>query len=95
MKIRHNARSGPWWDTIRSFLTSFDPSNRFYGQRNPYTDQWYPVLLPHLSVCSGYWDMLSASTLVVPVILSIQAVGRGASDFAAPLIILSLRLYAP
>ena len=39
------------------------------------------------------WDKHLASTSVVSVILPIQAVGRGASDFAAPLTILSLRLY--
>ena len=40
-----------------------------------------------------FWDKLPAATLVVFVTLPILAVGRGASDFAAPLIILSLRLY--
>ena len=40
-----------------------------------------------------YWDKCKASILFVPVILPIEPVGRGASDFAAPLTILSLRLY--
>ena len=34
-----------------------------------------------------FWDKLPAATLVVFVTLPILAVGRGASDFAAPLIV--------
>ena len=41
-----------------------------------------------------YWDKLAAATFVVLTTLPIWAVGRGASDFAAPLIVLSLNLYS-